>query len=366
MPNPFIEEVLAKYPGVDRVALVFPPEADDWNETEVDLFIGSGGFLKPKKKKTAPASAAGVVAVPRLVSRTLPLPALATSDWWVNNPNPQAKVRLFCAMGIGSVASTYGPWVSKATAEAYPEVEICVVEFPGHGTNFGEPLNSVEAAADRLEAEIRRCHFGTGGSQRPLALFGFSMGANVMYCVARRLGASCCKLYLAGRAPPHFPAPIRDQQAPQIAKVEELLQGSDIDAVAHTLLEDVLPLFMAPAQLKTYTRIIEGRLLREEGRQEIRRFAQSLVADCRIGMDANELPRDFAGDISFYHSTADETWPSACEGLYQDFPHLWQSYTTGTFATHESAPVSHDELGSVTSPIFNVICKDLAQLFKSC
>ena len=56
MPNPFIEKVFQKFPDVDPTSLVFPPDADDWDEQGLELFIGSGGFLKPKK--TSPKKAA--------------------------------------------------------------------------------------------------------------------------------------------------------------------------------------------------------------------------------------------------------------------------------------------------------------------
>ena len=46
-----IAMVLARYPDVLPGSLTFPVEAVDWTEKEVDLFVGSGGFLKPKKKK---------------------------------------------------------------------------------------------------------------------------------------------------------------------------------------------------------------------------------------------------------------------------------------------------------------------------
>ena len=187
MPNPLIEKVLQKFPDVDRNSLVFPTEADDWDEQGLELFIGSGGFLKPKKKPAAAVAPATPVesGVTAAGGGVAPLAPLTKSAWWVNNSNPAAKIRLFCAMGIGNVASTYGPWVSKATAEKFPAVEVCVVELPGHGTNFAEPSGSVTEVADRLEAEIRRCHTDEHGELLPLALYGFSMGANIMYVLSK-------------------------------------------------------------------------------------------------------------------------------------------------------------------------------------
>lgn len=53
--NPLLPKVLADYPGVDISNLNWPPDAVSWDEKDLDLFIGSGGFIKPKKKKVAAA-----------------------------------------------------------------------------------------------------------------------------------------------------------------------------------------------------------------------------------------------------------------------------------------------------------------------
>ncbi|CAK0899600.1 unnamed protein product [Prorocentrum cordatum] len=52
---------MARYPGV--VSLDFPPEALEWSEKEVDMFVASGGFLKPKRKKPLAKSSATLGAV---------------------------------------------------------------------------------------------------------------------------------------------------------------------------------------------------------------------------------------------------------------------------------------------------------------
>lgn len=371
-----IDHVLARYPGVSKESLNFPPDSTNWSEHDLDLFVGSGGFIKPKKKKQedapivvpTPATQTpeqGVTDLARSIGVSWDsLQPLRSSAWWVNNPNARAKIRLFCAMGIGNVASTFGPWISPDRADAYPDIEACVVEFPGHGTNFEEPLGSLDAAADALIEQIRACHFDEQGTPRPYALFGFSMGANIAYRVATKLGG-CAKLYLAGRGPPHFCAPACDELSPEMVRVEELLQESNMEALVEALLESVLPVFMAPAQLKSYSRIMQSRLAREQGRQEIRRFAASLVSDCKIGMQANTVDRDFAGDIDFYWSPADETWPTEVEFMYDDFSGLWEKYTSGTFNSIEVDSVSHDELGGFNSPVFDLICQDLSRVVAS-
>mmetsp|Transcript_3055 Transcript_3055/g.8252 ORF Transcript_3055/g.8252 Transcript_3055/m.8252 type:complete len:412 (-) Transcript_3055:297-1532(-) len=51
MNNPLLKTALTKYPDVDAASLPWPADADTWELKDLDLFIGSGGFLKPKKKK---------------------------------------------------------------------------------------------------------------------------------------------------------------------------------------------------------------------------------------------------------------------------------------------------------------------------
>merc|ERR1712196_110420 len=137
--------------------------------------------------------------------------------------------------------------------------------------------------------------------------------------------------------------------------------GSDVTVAMETL-KELLPLFMAPAQVTSYERILRSRLANEKGQKDIWRFARSLVADCNIGMEPNEIPKNFTGNINFYYSVADETWPPTVDGLYEDFTKLWEAYTTGRFVTAEVAAVSHDELGGFKSPVFELVCQDLTDL----
>lgn len=365
MANPLIDLVLARYPGTTRDSLTFPPESAEWEEKEVELFIGSGGFVRPKRKKKATdvvtegpgADAASSQAAPE----RRPLEPLLASPWWVNKPNTSARVRLFCALGIGSVASTYTRWISRQTADAYPSIEVCVVEYPGHGSHYGDAVDSVQALAEALAQEIRRCHCGPSGDMRPYALFGFSMGANVMYCVAQLLGG-CARLYLAGRGPPHVPAPNRATLSPKIEGLRRWLDEGDAEGAVRVLADDLLPVLMAPDSARSYARILQHRLAREDGREEVLRQSRALVADSKVGMEVNDLPCEYQGCIQFYHSQADEIWPPRVEGLYEDFRNMWASQTSGSFSSTELDNVSHDELGGPSSPVFRLVCEDLARL----
>lgn len=60
MNNPNLKSVLVNFPDADAAALPWPADADTWEARELELFIGSGGFLKPKKKKPGAAAAQSV------------------------------------------------------------------------------------------------------------------------------------------------------------------------------------------------------------------------------------------------------------------------------------------------------------------
>mmetsp|Transcript_34155 Transcript_34155/g.94160 ORF Transcript_34155/g.94160 Transcript_34155/m.94160 type:complete len:474 (+) Transcript_34155:36-1457(+) len=80
--SPTIARVLARYPDVEPGSLNFPPEAVEWAERDVDLFVGSGGFVTPKKqKKQEPAAASSEADAPAPTSEPAPpAPTSAAKD----------------------------------------------------------------------------------------------------------------------------------------------------------------------------------------------------------------------------------------------------------------------------------------------
>ncbi|CAJ1352955.1 unnamed protein product [Effrenium voratum] len=58
MDNPHLKEVLVSFPDVVAESLPWPEGAETWSPKELELFIGSNGFLKPKRKAQAKTGAA--------------------------------------------------------------------------------------------------------------------------------------------------------------------------------------------------------------------------------------------------------------------------------------------------------------------
>lgn len=122
----------------------------------------------------------------------------ANSDDWIRrfHEAPDAKVRLVCFPHAGGSASFYFPVSRQLT----PGVEVLAVQYPGRQDRRAEPnVDSIPEVADRVTAAL-------GGSlDRPVALFGHSLGAVLAYEVGLRLeagGRKLVRLFASGRRAP--------------------------------------------------------------------------------------------------------------------------------------------------------------------
>lgn len=124
------------------------------------------------------------------------------SRWFAQTfRTPAAPFRLFCFAGAGGSASAYRLW-GPALA---PAVDLCAVELPGHWTRMEEPLLTrfhevIEGVGPHVAAL----------TDRPFAIFGFSLGSLLAFHTTRWLRrhghpAPQC-LFVAGRAAPEFAA----------------------------------------------------------------------------------------------------------------------------------------------------------------
>jgi medium-chain acyl-[acyl-carrier-protein] hydrolase len=121
-----------------------------------------------------------------------------TGDLWIRRPRPVpgARVRVLCVPHAGAGPSAFARWVTELS----PAAEVCVAHLPGRESRFTEP-----AADDLGLIAARVAQAALPLLDRPLALFGHSMGALVAYEVARRLPASPAHLFASGSPAPHRP-----------------------------------------------------------------------------------------------------------------------------------------------------------------
>ncbi|BCY09065.1 thioesterase [Actinoplanes sp. L3-i22] len=96
-------------------------------------------------------------------------------------PRPAATLRLLCLAPAGGAATAFRDW----PAELPPHVEVVAVELPGRGLRHREaPPAAMEPVVAELCAAVRPL------SDRPLAVFGHSLGALIGLELAHGLRAA--------------------------------------------------------------------------------------------------------------------------------------------------------------------------------
>jgi surfactin synthase thioesterase subunit len=117
---------------------------------------------------------------------------------WIRqfHPAPTAATRLVCLPHAGGSASFYFP-VSQALA---PKVDVLAVQYPGRQDRRNEKcIDNIPDLADALVPEL------LPWTDKPLALFGHSMGATLAFEVSLRLeekGVVPVALFASGRRAP--------------------------------------------------------------------------------------------------------------------------------------------------------------------
>jgi pyochelin biosynthetic protein PchC len=107
-------------------------------------------------------------------------------------PRPEAGQRLVCFPHAGGSASFFRAWGSNL-----PGIEVHAVRYPGRGERISEPPpTDLRQLGDQIAAAV-----ASGPDDRPLALFGHSLGAVVALETARSLerrGRRLAHLFVSG------------------------------------------------------------------------------------------------------------------------------------------------------------------------
>lgn len=160
-----------------------------------------------------------------------------------------------CLPHAGGSASFFFP-LAKALA---PAVEVLAVQYPGRQDRRHEPpVDSIGGLTSRLLEVLRPF------DDRPLALFGHSMGAIVGYELALRLPAAPAHLFASGRRAPsrYRDDDVRGASDERLVAELRTLGGSDAAMLADPeLLAMVLPAIRADYRAVERYRHEPGRRL---------------------------------------------------------------------------------------------------------
>ncbi|HSV66000.1 MAG TPA: alpha/beta fold hydrolase [Mycobacteriales bacterium] len=148
--------------------------------------------------------------------------AISPGPTWVRvtRPRPAARLNLICLPFAGGGASRYRDWPDQL-----PEnIAVVPVQLPGREDRLLEPVvDSMEPLVSRLLAGL------AGQLDRPVALFGHSMGALIAFELATRLrvlGHEPVHVFVSGCRAPYLPRRSADRHMlpdPEfIASVREL------------------------------------------------------------------------------------------------------------------------------------------------
>lgn len=181
------------------------------------------------------------------------MPAPAASSLWTpilrQHDNP--AVRLLCFPYAGAGPVVFRPWVQALPAGA----ELRVAQLPGRSVRLREPhITQMRCLIDALEPVLAPLF------DRPVVLFGHSLGSLVAFEVARRFqarGTPPAHLFVAANVAPQFPDPNpRIHQLPPDQFLSELraLNGMPPAVLACAeLLEIMLPVVRSDfTLLETY------------------------------------------------------------------------------------------------------------------
>ncbi|WP_432143435.1 thioesterase II family protein [Streptomyces sp. bgisy084] len=142
---------------------------------------------------------------------------------------PAPRARLICFPHAGGSASYFVP-VSRRLS---PELDVLAVQYPGRQDRRHEPcMEDIGAIADGIIPELLPL------ADRPLALFGHSMGAAVAFETVRRLeerGVTPAVLFASSRPSPSF---VRDEGLHRSGDRALIAEMQRLDATDARLLED--------------------------------------------------------------------------------------------------------------------------------
>ncbi|NET84374.1 MAG: thioesterase [Moorea sp. SIO1F2] len=187
---------------------------------------------------------------------------MTTTKSWITRPqpNPKARLRLFCFPYAGGAASSFRTWPDPLA----PHIEVCPVELPGRGKRMREPL--VTSLLPLIETLVPAL---LPYLDIPFAFFGHSLGTLISFELARQLrrqeAPSPRHLFISGRRAPQVPArkpPLHNLPKSELIEALRKYNGTPEAVLANQeLMELFLPILRADFGInETYTYTSESPL----------------------------------------------------------------------------------------------------------
>jgi medium-chain acyl-[acyl-carrier-protein] hydrolase len=167
--------------------------------------------------------------------------------------NENAALRLFCLPYAGGATDIFRPWSNLLPSN----IEVCPIQLPGRGGRLLEPpFTNLSLLVEALTSELRPY------LDRPFALFGHSMGAIIVFELARQLRSKQINeplhLFVSGWRAPQIPR--REQPSFDLPEAEFLNKLRGLGGSPDGLLDNpkfiqlLLPLLRADFKMiQTYT-----------------------------------------------------------------------------------------------------------------
>lgn len=186
----------------------------------------------------------------------------ANASSWLTcaQPNPQAKMRLFCFPYAGGSAQLYHKWAARLPST----VEVCPVQLPGRGNRMKDaPFQQLMPLVKAISTAILPY------LHKPFCFFGHSMGAMISFELTRLLQREYAlqpvHLFVAGRTAPQITVTEpHTYHLPESEFLESLhdLNGTPKELLANTeLMQLMIPLLRADFEVcQTYSYVPGPRL----------------------------------------------------------------------------------------------------------
>ncbi|MEU3224862.1 alpha/beta fold hydrolase [Streptomyces sp. NPDC006976] len=219
------------------------------------------------------------------------------TELWVRrfHPAPEQPYRLVCLPHAGGTASAFFSFSQALAAHA----DVLAIQYPGRQDRRHEPpITVTEELVDAIHQALRPW------ADRPLVLFGHSMGAVLGFELARRMEAESeppLGLIVSGRRAPHMPRPDSLHTKGDDALIAEIQQLAGTDP--GVLADEEIVRMVLPAIRADFKAVETYRYRPDPGRDRALSCPLSVLtgeSDPRVSLhEAREWREHTSGNFTF-------------------------------------------------------------------